>query len=534
MLNQIVQLTKAKRQGSGYVGHCPAHEDKKPSLSITEGDDGKVLVYCHRGCSQEAVIDALEARGAWDAAEQDRPSEPIVYDYLDESGNKLFCKMRYPGKNWSQARYTDTGIEYGLKDCRRVLYNLPGIEQAKAEKKAIFFVEGEKDAETLIALGLTATTNESGAGKGKVKTDQLASLTGAIVILMGDNDDVGIEHMACLGNQLKSYAAKVIEVRLPLLVNNVRVKDITDYLDATGGGIEEVKALAREGKQIWPHKVATSYQELMALDLPDPITWMGGFIGPSEATLLVALPGVGKTWFALACAMALADGNTAIGPYKPEAKLRVLIVDFEMGPVRLRQRLEALRSGYGIGAEVFDQIGIMSPELCQLNNLSFDELAKEETEKMLLAQAQEYDLIIIDNINAAYTMSEEDENSPKFWVKPQTLAFALKRANKASMFIHHATKGNPKNPAGSGKNTRFFDNVIALVDMEQEEIDQKVIKVHFNKSRNFYASKSMQPELQLMSIGNRTYWNDRSSLYGKSLPFEPGSGINWGYGNIQG
>src|SRR5262245_44366581 len=44
---------------------CPAHDDANPSLSITEGEDGKILVHCHAGCSQEAVIDALRHRGLW-------------------------------------------------------------------------------------------------------------------------------------------------------------------------------------------------------------------------------------------------------------------------------------------------------------------------------------------------------------------------------------------------------------------------------------------------------------------------------------
>jgi putative DNA primase/helicase len=42
---------------------CPAHNDKNPSLSITEGGDGKILVHCHAGCSQDAVLDALRNRG---------------------------------------------------------------------------------------------------------------------------------------------------------------------------------------------------------------------------------------------------------------------------------------------------------------------------------------------------------------------------------------------------------------------------------------------------------------------------------------
>ena len=52
------------RDPSGWA-HCPAHDDRVPSLAIRETDDGRMLVRCHAGCSQHAVIDALIARHLW-------------------------------------------------------------------------------------------------------------------------------------------------------------------------------------------------------------------------------------------------------------------------------------------------------------------------------------------------------------------------------------------------------------------------------------------------------------------------------------
>lgn len=53
-----------KRSGDGFIAPCPAHDDHRPSLSITDGDHGS-LVHCHAGCSQEAVIFALNELGLW-------------------------------------------------------------------------------------------------------------------------------------------------------------------------------------------------------------------------------------------------------------------------------------------------------------------------------------------------------------------------------------------------------------------------------------------------------------------------------------
>jgi hypothetical protein len=52
--------------GNGFLTHCPAHNDTKPSLSIREGEDGKILFKCHGGCEQGAVIAALKERGLSD------------------------------------------------------------------------------------------------------------------------------------------------------------------------------------------------------------------------------------------------------------------------------------------------------------------------------------------------------------------------------------------------------------------------------------------------------------------------------------
>jgi hypothetical protein len=48
---------------------CPAHEDRTPSLSVSETRDGRVLVHCFAGCSQSAVIDALRRAGLWGGGE---------------------------------------------------------------------------------------------------------------------------------------------------------------------------------------------------------------------------------------------------------------------------------------------------------------------------------------------------------------------------------------------------------------------------------------------------------------------------------
>ena len=56
----LSMLSSVKRTGQGrWLAQCPSHEDRSPSLSIRELDDGRVLVHCFGGCSVHEVISSV-------------------------------------------------------------------------------------------------------------------------------------------------------------------------------------------------------------------------------------------------------------------------------------------------------------------------------------------------------------------------------------------------------------------------------------------------------------------------------------------
>ena len=55
----LARLSAVRKSGKQYIAHCPAHHDKSPSLSVREGKDGRVLLYCHAGCSIDEIVRAL-------------------------------------------------------------------------------------------------------------------------------------------------------------------------------------------------------------------------------------------------------------------------------------------------------------------------------------------------------------------------------------------------------------------------------------------------------------------------------------------
>ena len=52
-------LSGVVKEGNTYKALCPAHADMRPSLTITEGDNGSPLIHCQAGCKTEKVLEAL-------------------------------------------------------------------------------------------------------------------------------------------------------------------------------------------------------------------------------------------------------------------------------------------------------------------------------------------------------------------------------------------------------------------------------------------------------------------------------------------
>jgi len=61
----IARALGGHRAGATWMARCPVHDDRSPSLSISAGKDGRVLVRCHAGCDQRYLIAALQERGLW-------------------------------------------------------------------------------------------------------------------------------------------------------------------------------------------------------------------------------------------------------------------------------------------------------------------------------------------------------------------------------------------------------------------------------------------------------------------------------------
>lgn len=55
----LALLDGVKPTRRGFIARCPAHADKSPSLSICEGEDGRIVLHDFAGCEPSAICSAL-------------------------------------------------------------------------------------------------------------------------------------------------------------------------------------------------------------------------------------------------------------------------------------------------------------------------------------------------------------------------------------------------------------------------------------------------------------------------------------------
>jgi len=226
----LPRLEAVERIGPGrWMARCPAHEDRTPSLAVSDGDRGAVL-HCHAGCSQESVVNALGMRFSdlfHDPPSPNGSGSDIVatYDYRDEDGEMLFQVVRRLPKDFRQRRPDgEGGWVWSTRGVRRVLYRLPEVMEAVALGKPIYVCEGEKDVEAVERAGGVATTVPGGAGRWRPEYSE--TLRGARVRIVADRDEAGAAHAQEVADALHGIAEEV-EIVLP-----ATGKDASDHLDA--------------------------------------------------------------------------------------------------------------------------------------------------------------------------------------------------------------------------------------------------------------------------------------------------------------
>jgi hypothetical protein len=75
----------AARGPGNFIARCPAHDDRRPSLSVRILDDGRTLVHCWAGCAAADIVHAvgLELSDLFPLAENRGGKNSVIPPYRD-------------------------------------------------------------------------------------------------------------------------------------------------------------------------------------------------------------------------------------------------------------------------------------------------------------------------------------------------------------------------------------------------------------------------------------------------------------------
>ena len=235
-INELLnKLSNVKKCGKYYTALCPAHNDKKNSLSIRKEND-KILIYCHAGCDYNYILASigLKARDLFLNNSTNTQTKVLEceYIYTDIEGKPLYKVMRYKPKDFRQAKYKNNMWIYNMEGAKYVPYNLTEV----IKSDTIFWVEGEKDVENLRLLDLTATTTCKGAnGFIKNHKEYINYFCNKKVYIIPDNDDAGLKYATDIKSKLKEIASYVGIIMLKDEIPNLkRGGDISDVIQVYG------------------------------------------------------------------------------------------------------------------------------------------------------------------------------------------------------------------------------------------------------------------------------------------------------------
>lgn len=555
----LAKLPDAKRNGKGWSAQCPAHNDQDPSLSVTEGDDGRVLVHCHGGCRVEAVCNALglkladlmpddtstgstpteprqarkkrqyrrrsqsktyeTAKAAVAALERQHGERSALWTYHDANGDPVGVIVRWDkagGKDIRPVARRGDGWAVGGMPEPRPLYCLPNLAGAVR----VYITEGEKAADAARAIGLTATTSAHGS-QSPDKTDW-TPLAGTECVILPDNDDPGGKYADAVGAILTKLTppAMVKVVKLPDLPEHGDIADWVEAHDAVESEAlrERVEALAGEAEPIRNRATSRERGRARIECRPIPASQLGdgeqvdwiwhGYIARAFITLLIGLWKAGKSTLLAHLIKAMQTGGDIAGPV---LAAKVLVITEEGSGLWARRRDDV---GFGDHAHFEIRPFKCRPTLPEWM-LYIDSVAAA-------VERSKYDLVIIDTWASVNPCP--DENDAAGMMAALSPLHGIVDAGAAVLLAHHPRKGDATEgqaSRGSGALPGFVDTIIELRRFNAHEAHDRRRKLRgygrFEETQSEVVIELTDADYKLVGTTGDAHRDDRQRVIGEIL-----------------
>ncbi len=447
-----LDLELGEIKGDGFISSnviCPFHDDKSPSLSINlktgvyncfgcerKGNIFKFYQQKHRVDDYKTISALTKFLKVNDTGPQKNGKAETYYDYLDQdeqirmrvcrSGNKKFRQCS-PDGNGGWAR-TIRGVE-------RIPYNLPKVIKADT----VFIVEGEKDADNLSEIDITASCNPMGAGKWKKSYNQY--FEGKHIIVLPDNDNEGRKHAEQVANSLYKTAKSVKVVELPGLPEK---GDVSDWLDS-GNTKEQLWDLIGNTDKWTPDTnlptpksdqalTCISITDLLKAEYPSLEGIIDRGILPEGGGLIIAGESeAGKSLITMEWAIRLSIRDDILGGLFPVPKSRKVIIFQNENPLpQVQNRIEKMLPGLKI-TNPPNKLFFADTEF------QYDLLNNKCVEEMIRAiEDCGAEVFIIDPLSSFHSVNENDNSMMRSVL--DKITYISRKTGAASIVLHHFGK----------------------------------------------------------------------------------------------
>lgn len=517
-------LGRARPAANGHwLASCPVLDhgqgngDKNPSLSVRD-EDGKLLLKCHGGCSQQDVWAAVRDMGLLPETSEwveplagigkrlnghhpptprlpvpTTPTTPVQVEleqewlYLDESGVTQFVKQRFrtsdaKGKTYKLLRVLEDGTrQASMMGARIIPYRLADVLAADTQRKPVFICEGEKAADALASLGVFACTSHTGAGSWPAANS--VWFKDMAVVLVPDNDAPGYRYASLVAAALLPIAKSVRLLALPV----GHTEDAFEWVAAGGDksslmalckGLEPISEVGEivytpvvdqidtvpESSELVPDFDAPEPEESKILIegwdtiQDEPVEWLIQDVLPRKGfSALFGPPGSFKSFVALDIAHSVATGKAWMGK-EVSVPGAVLYICGE-GHGGIGARIKALRVHHKTepGAPVYvirHQLNLRS--------------SKEDVQQLQLAitnlvqrEQVRFELVQVDTLARAFGGGNENDSSD-MGSFIQSLSKIQRLLDCALQIVHHVGKDVTKGLRGHSSLLGALDTELEL------------------------------------------------------------------------
>lgn len=350
----------AKQHGEWWSGRCPAHDDKNPSLSWKDGEDGKpVIVKCHAGCSRNAILASLGMEDHPPRESLPPKKSSVAYPYYTIDGKYLAEKVRGyddSGKHTTRWRRRNGkgGFISGRVKGELYLYGLPNLKNVR-DGDTVYIAEGEKDVETLRKHGLVAVSGPDGAGHNKFPQEAVKWFAKKKVVIFQDNDEVGKAFAQDEAAAVSKVAESVKLIDLQALWPDIpEHADISDYLQHFGDGMLPKVLKLIDRTPYW--KSSSEEQTANSSSIATTVTTkfecfsaesvLNEYIEPPQfivqsllaegLTVLAGPPKYGKSFLSMDLCCSVATGKPFLGFSTVQSQVLYLCLEDSKGRIKKR------------------------------------------------------------------------------------------------------------------------------------------------------------------------------------------------------